>query len=312
MIVATTGFFDGVHRGHRFVLDKIVSQAKLIGAESAVITFWPHPRSVLQQDADELSLLTTLEEKKNLLLGYGIDHVCIMDFNKVVSQISTELFLKDYIIGKYGVTTLVIGYDHRFGKMEISLAAEGGREEDELGLIEKISTKYGLNCIRVDEFSEDGIVYSSTMIRRMLSNGDISEANIALGYRYGLEGVVVAGRKFGRTIGFPTANMRLFEPRKVIPSNGVYLVWVEVLSKTYKGICNIGIRPTLDNGSDISIEIHILDFDEDIYGLDIKIEFEKRMRDEKKFDSIAFLQQQLKEDKDWAYSFIQKGLVNLR
>ncbi|NLB67821.1 MAG: bifunctional riboflavin kinase/FAD synthetase [Bacteroidales bacterium] len=286
MVVATTGFFDGLHLGHRKVLDKLISIAEEQRGQSMIISFWPHPRTVLQQDAYKLRLLTTLEEKRELCFSLGIDRFEVICFDKEFSQLSTEDFFRHYLVDKYNVSTLVIGYDHRLG-----------HGKDERDILE-IATSCGIRAVRVDQFQVGERVISSTAIRNRLLEGDITSANEWLGYRYSLHGVVISGNQLGRTIGFPTANMQLYEPLKLIPANGVYFVSVEVTGGTYKGICNIGTRPTVSNDSSRKIETHILDFDEEIYGLDIKVSFIERLRDERRFGSLEELRRQLLLDKE--------------
>lgn len=286
MAIAATGFFDGVHLGHRQVIDKMCALAREEGTESMIVTFWPHPRSVLQQDADRLRLLTTIQEKRALCEAAGVDRFEVIPFSREFSMLSAKDFVAGYLRDKLGVTTLMLGYDHRLGHDSFTSPEE---------MVEAVR-QCGVKPVRVDEFTLGGSV-SSTVIRRLLTDGEVKQAESMLGYRYGLLGVVVAGNRIGRTIGFPTANMQLYEPLKLVPCNGVYSVWVEVLGSVYRGICNIGTRPTIGSGNARTIEVHILDFDQDIYGLDIKIEFDSRMRDEQKFDSLEALKNQLALDK---------------
>ncbi|MFA6769992.1 MAG: bifunctional riboflavin kinase/FAD synthetase [Bacteroidales bacterium] len=304
MVVAATGFFDGVHRGHRAVLDKVCTLAKKQKAKSAVITFWPHPRAVLQQDAAKFRLLTTLEEKKDLLHSLGIDMVHVLTFDKEFAKQSTAQFFSKYLKGQFDVTTLVAGYDHRVGN-------DVNQTQQEMFRIAKES---GITPIRVLEFenTKDHVVISSTKIREALCNGNIEFASNMLGYSYGLKGVVVEGKKIGRSMGFPTANIKLYEPLKLLPANGVYAVWVGVGTSVYKGVANIGTRPTVSQSSEKSIEVHILNFDEDIYGLSIKIEFAFRLRDEQKFDSLDLLEEQIKKDKERAQSLLLSNRNELR
>lgn len=298
MVVAATGFFDGVHKGHRKVLSFLRSVAEQEGKKSAVITFWPHPRNVLQQQAYSLRLLTSLEEKKALVKGMGVNKFITIPFCKEFSRNTTREFLKDYLKDKYGVSTLIIGYDHRFGHDKVS------HEQ-----MMEMAAEIGIKVIKVDEYVQDDNVISSTKIRNLLQEGNVERANDFLGYRYGLKGVVVSGQKVGRTIGFPTANMKLYEPLKMVPADGVYSVYVEVLGKVYIGICNIGTRPTVGESNERTIETHILNFNEDIYGLDIKLEFVGRIRPEQKFPSLEELKGQLQRDKEFAYELLKDTLV---
>lgn len=295
MAIASTGFFDGVHLGHRQVLDRLVAEAHARGEKSEVITFWPHPRSILRQDADRLRLLTGIEEKRELLLSMGIDEVHVVKFTRDFSNLTAEEFIRDVLVKEYDVDALVIGYDHRFGKRGPSII-----EEDPV----EVARRLGVEAIRVQEYTEEGANVSSTAIRNHIARGEIGEAAALLGYRYQMKGVVVAGNRIGRTIGFPTANMQLYEPLKMIPMKGVYAVKATVEGKEYKGVCNIGNRPTIATNGSTTIETHILDFDDDIYGLDLKIEFFARIRDEVKFDSLAALKKQIILDKQLAESLI--------
>ncbi len=297
MVVAATGFFDGVHKGHRAVLDRVCTLAKQQEAESAVVTFWPHPRAVLQQDAAKFRLLTTLEEKKNLLHALGIDKVYVLPFDREFAQQTTAQFFNKFLKEKFNITTLVAGYDHRVG-------SDVNQTQEEMF---QIAQENGITPVRVSEFetTNDHIVISSTKIREAICTGDIELAANMLGYNYGLKGVVVEGNKIGRSMGFPTANIMLYEPLKLLPANGVYAVWVGVGTAVYRGIANIGTRPTVSDSSEKSIEVHILDFNEDIYGLSLKLQFVFRLRDEQKFDSLDFLKSQLNKDKVRAQNLLK-------
>lgn len=290
MAVAATGFFDGVHLGHRQVLDQLCAVARARGEESLIVTFWPHPRSVLQQDADRLRLLTTLQEKKERCLACGVDRFEVLPFTRAFSRLSAETFIRDYLVGRFGVTALILGYDHRLGHDDFDTPEQ----------MAEVVARCGVMPVRVPAVAVGAGAVSSTQIRDALAAGDVTRAEAMLGYRYGLCGVVVAGNRLGRTIGFPTANMQLYEPLKQIPANGVYAVWVDVLGRRHKGVCNIGTRPTVGLGGGQTIETHILDFDEDIYGLDLRIEFCARLRDERRFDSMEALGRQLAQDRQKA------------
>jgi len=284
MAVAATGFFDGVHLGHKQVIDQLCAVARERGEESLLVTFWPHPRSVLQQDADRLRLLSTLQEKRARCLSYGVDRFEVLPFDLAFSELSAETFIREYLVERLGATALVLGYDHRLGHDAFASTAE----------MMKTVARCGVTPVRVEAFSRGlDVVISSTQIRRALFAGDVILAERMLGYCYGLHGVVVSGNRIGRTIGFPTANMQLYEPLKLVPADGVYAVRVHVLGRTWQGVCNIGIRPTVGAGGARTIETHILDFDREIYGLDLDIEFCARLRDEKRFDSLDQLKEQL-------------------
>ena len=289
-MIATTGFFDGVHLGHRLVIERLVSLAHARGDESLVVTFWPHPRAVLQDGARELRLLNSLEEKKGLLRNLGVDRVEVLDFTRSFAALTAEQYLREILRDRFGVTTLLMGYDNRLGSDRQTAAS-----------LKPIADGMGMELMELSPLSfrpsEASGEISSTQIRAALEEGDIASAAEMLGYGYALKGVVVAGNRLGRTIGFPTANMKLYEPLKLVPGRGVYVVEAEVLGKKYRGMTNIGLRPTV-GGSFTTIETHILDFDEDIYGLPLRITFLRRLRDEVHFPSLEALKRQLEKDRD--------------
>jgi riboflavin kinase/FMN adenylyltransferase len=286
-MVVATGFFDGVHVGHRLVIQQLVEAAAVRGDESMVVTFWPHPRNVLQKEARSLRLLTTLAEKREMLLGMGVNRVEVIPFTKDFSNMTMKEYLH-MLIEKYGVKTVLLGYDNRVG------CDAAGADE-----VAAAALELGLETLRAEMVpSEKGYAVSSTKIRERLEAGDVEEASAMLGYDYSIQGVVVAGNRLGRTIGFPTANMQLYEPLKLIPGNGVYFVKVQTLGKHYYGMCNIGCRPTVGTGNARTVETNIFDFDEDIYGLDLEVTFISRIREEIKFDSLDELRVQLEKDRD--------------
>ena len=286
-MVVATGFFDGVHVGHRLVIKQLVEAAAVRGDESMVMTFWPHPRNVLQKEARSLRLLTTLAEKRDMLHGLGVDHVEVLPFTKEFSTMTMREYLH-MLMEKYGVKTVLLGYDNRFG------SDAAGADE-----VAAAAVELGLEVLRVEMVpSEKGFAVSSTKIRERLEEGDVEGASAMLGYDYSLQGVVVAGNRLGRTIGFPTANMQLYEPLKLIPGNGVYFVKVKTLGNHYYGMCNIGCRPTVGTGNARTIETNIFDFDDDIYGLDLEVTFISRIREEVRFDSLDDLRIQLEKDRN--------------
>ena len=295
-MIATTGFFDGVHLGHRLVIERLVSLARERGDESLVVTFWPHPRAVLQDGARELRLLNSLEEKKELLRNLGVDRVEVLDFTRSFAALTAEQYLRDILRDRFGVTTLLMGYDNRLGSDRLTadkLRPKASAMEMELIELEP----FGQGGHRFADVHPSLTHISSTVIRKSLEEGKVETAAEMLGYGYALRGVVVAGNRLGRTIGFPTANMKLYEPLKLVPGRGVYVVEAEVLGKKYRGMTNIGLRPTV-GGSSTTIETHILDFDEDIYGLPLRITFLRRLRDEVHFPSLEALKDQLEKDRD--------------
>ena len=296
-MVVATGFFDGVHTGHRHVIQQLVEAAAVRGDESMVITFWPHPRNVLQKEARTLRLLTTLAEKKEMLHSLGVDHVEVLHFTKDFSTMTTEKYLL-HLMKEYGARAILLGYDNRMGS-----DAKGADE------VARTAEALGLEVIRTDMVpSEKGYAVSSTKIRERLEEGDVQSAASMLGYDYRLHGVVVAGNRLGRTIGFPTANMQLYEPLKLVPGNGVYFVRVKALDRNLYGMCNIGCRPTVGEGNARTIETNIFDFNEDIYGLDLEITFLARIREEVRFESMEALKVQLEKDREACLAILEPSL----
>ncbi len=286
-MVIATGFFDGVHLGHRFILKQLVEAAESRGDESMVVTFWPHPRNVLHREEGNLHLLTTLDEKRRLIEEIGVSRFEVIPFSRDFSGLTTEEYLRDYIIGRFGGKAILLGYDNRIGSDQCfpDKTAE-------------IAERLGLDVIRPEYISSDGGAVSSTRIRIALEKGDIESANRMLGYGYRLTGTVVDGNKIGRTIGFPTANMCLDDQQKLVPGRGVYLVRVDTLGTRWNGMCNIGVRPTVGMGNALTIETNIFGFDADIYGEKISVEFVRKIRDEVKFNGFADLKNQLEKDRE--------------
>ena len=286
MAVTATGFFDGVHTGHRAVISRLVREASARGEDSVVVTFNPHPRAVLQKGAPQLRLLTSHQEKCELLLSLGVTRVETLPFTREFAKMTAERYIRELLVERFGASALVFGYDNRIGSDGAGISA-----------VSSIAASLGIDLVACDAVGD----ISSTKIRHCLENGDVDRANEMLGYDYFLNGVVVEGQKIGRTLGFPTANLQVFEPLKLIPANGVYLVKVELPalysdSRVLYGMCNIGSRPTVNTGSDITIETNIFDFDEQIYGLPMKISILKRLRGETRFSSTATLRDQLQAD----------------
>ena len=293
-MVVATGFFDGVHLGHREVIGQLVASAKARGEESAVITFWPHPRMVLRKDARGLRLLSSLTEKKEMLLSLGVDRVEVLDFTREFAALTMEAFLREYVMGLCSGTAVLLGYDNRMG-------SDCSSPED---LVE-VASSLGLDVIQAPLVSSNaGYAVSSTKIRTALEVGDMEQAAAMLGYDYSLYGVVVAGNRLGRTLGFPTANMSLYEPLKLVPSDGVYLVRVETAGKQRYGMCNIGVKPTVGTTNSRTIETNIFDFDEEIYGLPMRLTFLRKIRDERRFADLRELSIQLALDKESCLSII--------
>lgn len=284
---ATIGSFDGVHQGHRFLISQVCRTASNLQRKSAIITFPVHPRQIMQSDYQP-QLLSCPEQKKDLINSLEADYCIILPFTKELSKLTAREFMQ-LLYDKYCVRTLVIGYDHRFGRNRAETFDDYCRYGHEIGI--KVVKANPLK----DENSD--IFISSSAIRKCLTEGDIRNANKYLGYRYYIDGTVTGGYKVGRTIGFPTANISTSCPEKLVPATGVYAVRTYVDGEYYRGMLNIGCRPTVNNGSNISIEVHIIDFSGDIYNHRIRIEFIDRIRPEVKFNSLEELTEQLEKDK---------------
>lgn len=283
----TTGVFDGVHLGHQGILKRLNDAAKAIQGESVVVTFWPHPRLVLRQD-QSIKLLNTLEEKLKLLENNGVQHVVIIPFTEEFSKNTSSQFVEDIIVNSLHVRHFIIGYNHHFGK---------GREGNFDAMLE-FSKKYGFVVDRLEMQTVHDKKISSSIIRNYLNEGDVSSANNCFGYDYMISGRVVEGQKLGRSIGFPTANIHVEQDFKLIPKEGVYAVFVDIDGMRYPGMLNIGYRPTVDLYSRrITIEVHLLNYNGDLYQKDITLYFRQRIRDEIKFSGLEQLQQQLLIDK---------------
>ena len=285
--VATLGIFDGVHRGHMALLDSLVLRARSGNGESVVITFSPHPRLILEQNNKKLSFLTTMDEKVILLQKANVDHLIIIEFTTAFSTISACDFLKEILIEKIGTKHLIIGYDHHFGR----------HGEGDFNTIKECSKESEIIVEQVQGIHTEEGAISSSSIRNALLQGKLDEANSWLGYPYSLSGTVIEGRRIGRTIGYPTANIKPHSQYKLIPANGVYAVEVEVNETRYLGMLSIGSNPTVNEDVSFrSIEVYILNFDNDIYGHNISVQFRKKLRDEKKFDNLMQLTEQMDLD----------------
>ncbi len=283
--VATIGYFDGVHKGHQFLLEHVRQMAKEKGLSSAVITFTEHPRKVIQPDY-HLNLLLTPKEKRQILEATGIEHIIELPFTIELSLLTAREFMTEILQKQLHVQALFVGYDHRFGH----------NRSERLEDYQRYGTEIGMDIVHAPVCKIDNVNVSSSAIRRFLCGGEIAIATHCLGYEYFLEGKVVDGFKLGRKLGFPTANIQINEPGKLIPANGVYAVRVFLEGTEYAGMLNIGIRPTVDNGKQRSIEVHILHFNRNIYGYDIRIAFVQRIRNEQKFDNLESLTAQLTFD----------------
>lgn len=287
--VVTSGTFDGVHRGHQTILARLTEVAKASGGESVLITYWPHPRTVVSNDSQNLKLLTTLDEKIALLDQAGVEHLVIIPFTRSFSQLTSEEYIRQILMDKIGARKLVIGYDHRFGRDR-----EGGFD-----YIKQHQSEYGFEVEEIPRQDVEAVGVSSSKIRTALNEGDVQIASRFLGRPYNLTGTIVKGRQLGRTIGFPTANMQVDDAAKLVPANGVYAVDVEYAGQTLGGMLNIGFRPTVA-GTDQSIETYMFDFDKDIYGEHMTLRFRAFLRPEQKFDGLPALVAQLKKDEEAA------------
>ncbi len=285
--VVTSGTFDGVHIGHQKILDSLKKIAEKTGGETVLITFWPHPRLVLDPANDTIKLLTTFEEKSRVLENFGLDHLIKIQFTKAFSQLSSAEFIKNILVDGIGTSTHVIGYDHRFGHNR-----EGSFES-----LKENSAKYGFKIREIPRQDIKNVAVSSSKIRKSLSNGDIHISNQFLGWEYCLNGTVVKGDQVGRKIGFPTANIKLNSDLKLIPAGGSYAVRVIHENQAYEGMLNIGTRPTV-NGVNQTIEVNIFDFDKQIYGEEISIKMVRLIRKENKFESLELLKEQLVLDRE--------------
>jgi riboflavin kinase / FMN adenylyltransferase len=285
--VVTTGTFDGVHLGHQQIIRRLRESADKIGGQTVILTFFPHPRMVLFPDHKQL-LLSTPAEKAALLEKAGIDHLIVHPFTREFSLLSSKEFIEKILVEKLGTRKLVIGYDHHFGK----------NREGSFAHLREFGPVYGFEVEEIPAQEVDHISISSTRIRQALQAGDIETARDYLGYSYPLSGVVVKGRQLGRSIDFPTANIHIAEPFKLVPADGVYSVWVtrNGTSERFKGMLNIGMRPTI-NGKERTIEVNLVGFDGDLYGETLTLEFVKRLRNEQKFSGLDELKKQLEKDR---------------
>lgn len=292
-VVITTGTFDGVHVGHRKIIQRVTELAKKINGESVLLTFFPHPRMVLYPEQNDLRLINTIEERIELLKETGVDHLIIHPFTKEFSRITSLDFVRDILVNKLNTKKLVIGYDHHFGKNR-----EGSFEH-----LKEYGPVYGFDVEEISAQEIQQINISSTKIRNSVLIGEIKAANQFLGYNYFINGTVVEGEKIGRQIGFPTANLKVNDWYKLIPGNGVYAVRVGFEGVTYNGMLNIGTRPTI-SGNDVTVEVHLFNFNQDIYTKNLRIEFIEKIREEEKFNQLTDLQNQLNHDKQKALSLL--------
>jgi riboflavin kinase / FMN adenylyltransferase len=293
--VVTIGIFDGVHRGHIEILNRIKELAVSYKGESVIITLWPHPRFVLQPENSELRLLASLDEKIELLQKQGIDNLIILPFDTRLANITYDKFVSDYIVGYIGAKHVVVGYNHQFGK------DRKGTFEN----LQKSAREHGILAERLHQVIINDTPVSSSEIRHLIEEGRITAANEALGYPYFLRGTVIEGNKLGRTLGYPTANIQPDEIKKLLPRNGVYAVVVKVNNQVYQGMLNVGIRPTIALPiHERTVEVNLFNFNDDIYDKPIEVAFIDWLRCEKKFDTLHALKDQITIDKEEVLSIL--------
>jgi riboflavin kinase/FMN adenylyltransferase len=286
--VVTVGVFDGVHKGHKKILQQITELAKKTRGESVIVSFTPHPRFILQGEDINLKLLTTNSEKQQLLEKCGVDHVVFIPFTKDFSMNTAVQFIEHYLVEKVGISQFVVGYNHHFGHDRLN----------DFEILKEYAYQFGFGIERAEAELVNGERVSSSKVREALELGNLKKANDFLGHSYFLTGTVISGAKLGRTMGFPTANIQPENEKKLLPKDGVYAVKVKLENNKYNGMLNIGFRPTIDkSGKYRSIEVNLFDFNEDIYNKPITVYFKQRLRDEIKFEGIEKLIEQLKIDK---------------
>ena len=292
--VVTIGTFDGVHIGHKKIINRLVNIAKQEGLQAVVLTFFPHPRMVVQSDT-KIKMLNTIDEKNKLLEQQGINHLVIKKFTKDFSRLSAQEYVRKVLVETLHVKHIIIGYDHHFGRNRTANIHD----------LKAFGEIYDFKVTEILAQEIDEVTISSTKIRQALNSGDVKTANTFLGYNFMISGTVVKGKGIGKTLNFPTANIRISESYKLIPKHGVYVVKTRILNTTVFGMMNIGVNPTV-NGKLRSIEIHFFDFSQDIYGVYLEIEILKRLREEQKFDSLAELEKQLLKDAVVSKQFLQQ------
>jgi len=291
--VLTIGTFDGVHIGHQEILKRLIEVAKEIEGESLLFTFFPHPREVVFPNNHGLKMITSQDEKMKMLESLGVDNVLLFPFTKEFSNLSAEDFVKKILVDEIGISKIIIGYDHQFGN----------NREGNIALLKKLGIQYDFEVEEIPAQDIDNVNVSSTKIRKALEVGDMACVSQYLGRAFELNGTVVAGNKLGREIGFPTANIEIEDTKKMLPKNGVYVVRVYLGDKSFKGMMNIGFNPTHNLKSETSVEVHIHDFNADIYGEKIQVEVLKKIRDEQKFSDLEELKVQLKKDEAFSLNY---------
>ena len=285
--VVTVGTFDGVHRGHQKIIERMKTIARKTNGQTVLVTFYPHPRLVIHPDSSSLKFINTQKKKLALLEKTGVEHLIIIPFTREFSKTTSTGFIRQYVVDKIHAKYLIIGYDHHFGRNRLG----------DFSILYDLGKELGFEVERVPAQNVNNINVSSTKIRKALEEGKVAKANQLLGYEYSITGTVVKGERIGRKIGFPTSNIELEDKYKLITARGVYACRVEYNGKMYKGMGNIGVRPTVNHGEQ-AIEVHIFGFNKEIYGEEISIYFVERIRDEIKFDNLELLRQQLLKDRE--------------
>jgi riboflavin kinase/FMN adenylyltransferase len=293
--IVTIGTFDGVHVGHQLIIKRLIEKAKEVGGETVLLTFWPHPRLIISPNENNLKLLTTIDEKTEILEKLEIDHFVVLPFSREFSELSSEKYISEILMDGLGTKAMVIGYDHRFGK----------NREGSIDYLKNHAERFKIEIEEIPRQEIENITISSTKIRNAILEGNIRAANELLGRPYSFSGPVVKGRQLGRTIGFPTANIQIQKKYKLIPKNGVYTTHVYLRNKRYSGIMNIGNRPTVE-GHGRSQEVHIFDFSDDIYGETVKVEILDFIREEIKFENVDKLVRQIELD-----CYTAKQIINI-
>lgn len=297
--VVTIGTFDGVHLGHQKIIDRLTLESEMINGESVLFTFDPHPRMILSANPLDIKLLQTMDEKMDKLDRSGLKNLIVFPFDKAFSQLSALDFVKEILVIKLKIKKLVIGYDHHFGK----------NREGNIDFLREASDRFNFEVIEIPAHEIDEANISSTRIRRAIDSGDVQKATRYLGEPFSLHARVVEGQRIGRTIGYPTANLSVINPQKIIPAPGVYAVSCILDGVEIKGMMNIGIRPTVSSDNKVQFEVHLFDFDEEIYGKMIRVQFIARIRDERKFETLQELKNQILCDEKDIRSLFNLPLV---
>jgi riboflavin kinase/FMN adenylyltransferase len=301
--VVTVGIFDGVHKGHKYIIEKLFEISKIMNGSPVIVTLWPHPRHILNNNSSETRLITTFEEKIKILSGLGVENLIVKDFTPELSRMTACEFIEKVLAGEIGIRHLVMGYNHRFGS----------DREGDIRKIRNCAEKFSITVEQLEQYSDGEKEISSSEIRKALRKGDVKSAGNMLGHHFFISGSVIGGSRVGRSIGFPTANVTPGHFLKILPRDGVYAVEVEIGDDLFPGMLNIGIRPTVnDNPDHKTIEVHIIDFEKDIYGQQIHLHFMERIRDEMKFQSVQHLKEQLIKDKATVIDILKNntGVLN--